>query len=308
MSEAQAVTEGSRYYIPEADSSERRIAIFIFLLGCCYLWLFRRFTMMDPDEGIILQGAQRILNGQVLYRDFFSFLTPGSFYQTALVLRIFGNSIVVARTMLVVVGALVSSISYLLARRVCSRAVAISTAILVIVATLPYRFVVLHNWDSTLWACLATYAGLRWFETGRPNWAFWTGMGGGLTFLFEQSKGAGVLLGVAICVGVVWLLQRPAKTVSTAGTLALVAGIFIPIVATFAYFASQHAVGPMVADLAWPFRHYSAANKVFYGYQNWNDATRKMLFGSGSLLVRFITLWAVSPCFLIPAIPIISTG
>ncbi|HET9399922.1 MAG TPA: hypothetical protein VFO34_03140, partial [Candidatus Acidoferrales bacterium] len=38
------------------------------------------------------------------------------------------------------------------------------------------------------------------------------------------------------------------------------------------------------------------------------DATRKMLFGSGSLLVRFITLWAVSPCFLIPAIPIISTG
>ena len=296
------------YIIPEQDSSEWSIAIFIFLLGCCYLWLFRRFTMMDPDEGIILQGAQRILSGQVLYRDFFSFLTPGSFYQTAIVLRAFGDSIVVARTELVFTGAVASSITYLLARRVCSRAVAVSTAILVIAATLPYRFVVLHNWDSTLWACLAIYAGLRWFETGRASWAFLTGLGGSVTFVFEQSKGAGVLLGVAICLGAVWLFQGPSKVVSTAGVVAFVSGIVIPIGSTFGFFALQHAAGSMVADLAWPFRHYSAANRVFYGYQNWNDGTRKMLFGSGSLLVRFITLWAVSPCFLVPALPLIGVG
>lgn len=308
MSEAQAATGGSRYCIPEADSSERRIAIFIFLLGCCYLWLFHRFTMMDPDEGIILQGAQRILNGQVLYRDFFSFLTPGSFYQTALILRIFGDSIVTARSVLVVIGAIVSSITYLIARRACSRLVAISIAILVIVATLPYRFVVLHNWDSTLWASLATYLGLRWFETGGARWAFWTGTTTAVTFLFEQSKGAGVLLGVGICLIAVWLFQRDGRIASVPAIVAFLLGIAIPIAATFAFFASQQAVGPMLADLAWPFRHYSGANRVFYGYQNWNDSTRKMLFGSGSLLVRFITLWAVSPCFLVPALPLIGVG
>jgi hypothetical protein len=43
---------------------------------------------MDPDEGIILQGAERILRGQVPYRDFFSFFTPGSYYLLALLFKI----------------------------------------------------------------------------------------------------------------------------------------------------------------------------------------------------------------------------
>ena len=33
--------------------------------------------------------------------------------------------------------------------------------------TLPYRFEVLHNWDSTLWACLAVYCAVRWLESPR---------------------------------------------------------------------------------------------------------------------------------------------
>lgn len=304
---ASSVPISQTYFLPEAESSERRIAIFIFLLGCCYLSLFRRYTTMDPDEGIILQGAQRILNGQVVYRDFFSFLTPGSFYQTALLFRLFGDSILVARTALVVIGAAVSTITYLLARRVCSRMVAMSTGVLVIVATLPYRFVVLHNWDSTLWACMTTYAGLRWFETSRARWAFWTGAGCAITFLFEQSKGAGVCLGLAISVIPLILFSKLAQGWSRS-TLGLLAGFVLPIIATVCFFAAHHALGAMLSDLAWPFRHYSAANRVFYGYQNWNDSTRTLLFGSGSYLVRFITVWSVSPCFLVPALPLIEIG
>jgi 4-amino-4-deoxy-L-arabinose transferase-like glycosyltransferase len=107
---------------------------------------------MEPDEGIILQGAQRILRGEVLYRDFFSFLTPGSYYLLAFLFKIFGSSILVARTALVLLGAIYSVITYLLARRVCSRATAAFVAAIVTLTTLPYRFLVLHNCDSTLWA------------------------------------------------------------------------------------------------------------------------------------------------------------
>src|ERR1700755_2144768 len=79
-------------WLPERFPSERYIALLIFLLAFLYLCLFRRATQIDLDEGIILQGAQRILDGQVLYRDFFSFFTPGSYYLLALIFRIFGNS------------------------------------------------------------------------------------------------------------------------------------------------------------------------------------------------------------------------
>src|SRR5207302_5176847 len=142
-------------FIPEGSRTERAVALTVFVTACAYLSVFRRYTAMEPDEGIILQGAQRILAGEVLYRDFFSFFTPGSYYFLALIFKIFGSSILVARTTLVIVGAVVSSITYLLSRRVCSRRTALLTAAVVTVTTLPYRFLVLHNWDSTLWACLA---------------------------------------------------------------------------------------------------------------------------------------------------------
>jgi 4-amino-4-deoxy-L-arabinose transferase-like glycosyltransferase len=296
------------YSIPEDNSSERRLTLFIFLFGCCYLWLFRRYTTMDPDEGIILQGAQRILDGQVLYRDFFSFLTPGSFYQTALLLRIFGDSIIVARTALVIIGASISSITYLLARRVCSRTVSVSTAVVSIIATLPYRFVVLHNWDSTFWAVIGTYAGLRWIESKRSRWALLAGLTISLTCLCEQSKGVGMLLGVFLTFAALLAARQTTRKIANPAGIAFAIGFLGPIVGTILFFAAHRALGPMLDDLLWPFRYYSTANHVPYGYQNWSDTTRVLLFGSGTFLERFIALWAVSPCFLIPVLPLISMG
>src|SRR6266567_8739555 len=96
---------------------ERAVAILIFVLCFLYLCLFRRYSSLEPDEGIVLQGAERILGGQVPYRDFFSFYTPGSFYLVAWLFRIFGDSFLVARTSLAVCGALGSVVTYSLARR-----------------------------------------------------------------------------------------------------------------------------------------------------------------------------------------------
>src|SRR5215470_17178103 len=90
-------------YVPEHCSRDRLIVVFLFLASLGYLCLFRRYTTIEPDEGIVLQGAQRILHGQVLYRDFFSYFTPGSYYWLALLFKVFGSSFMVARTALAVV-------------------------------------------------------------------------------------------------------------------------------------------------------------------------------------------------------------
>src|SRR5690242_2394479 len=80
--------ESAPFVIPEKLAAERWFALGIFAVALAYLMLFRRFVSMEPDEGIILQGAHRILNGQVLYRDFFSFYTPGSYYLLTMLFRI----------------------------------------------------------------------------------------------------------------------------------------------------------------------------------------------------------------------------
>jgi 4-amino-4-deoxy-L-arabinose transferase-like glycosyltransferase len=295
-------------YLPERSRSERSIALVLLLVSFLYLCVFRHVTALEPDEGIILQGAQRILAGQVPYRDFFSFYTPGSYYALVLLFKMFGSSLPVARTALALAGAILSSITYLLVRRVCSRAVALTMAVLATFTTLPYRFLVLHNWDSTLWACLALYCAVRLLETPGRRWAFALGLFTALTVLFEQSKGAGLCLGLGVGFLAIWLLQGRRSVLSRFEFLALVIGFTFPIAITFAYFAWQHAASTMVADWLWPLEHYSRANRVPYGYQNWSDDARHQLFGTGSLPVRLAKVLAISPCFWIPVLPLIAAG
>ena len=120
----------------------------------------------------MLQGAERILAGQIPYRDFFSFYTPGSYYLLAGLFRIFGDSFAVARISLALVGAICSVLTYVLARRVCSRGIALFAAILATTAGAAFRFLVLHNPYSTLGCCLCLYCALRWIETQKAGWSF----------------------------------------------------------------------------------------------------------------------------------------
>ena len=140
---------------PERSLREWVIGLLVFALSVLYLWPFRSASDLFWDEGIVLQGAARILRGEVLYRDFFSFYTPGSYYWQALLFKLFGTSYLVARTLLPIYGGFFSLITYFLARRVCERWTAILSAYLFLVIGLPYRFEVLHNWDSMLTAYLA---------------------------------------------------------------------------------------------------------------------------------------------------------
>ena len=70
---AEAKITDQRVHIPEHCFRDLLIVVFLFVVSLSYLCLFRRYTTIEPDEGIVLQGAQRILHGQVLYRDFFSY-------------------------------------------------------------------------------------------------------------------------------------------------------------------------------------------------------------------------------------------
>jgi len=299
-------TESCSLLLPEKLPTERWIALGVFTISLFYLCLFRRYTSMDPDEGIILQGAQRIVQGQVLYRDFFSFFTPGSYYFLALLFKVFGSSMLVARTTLAVYGAFFSVFTYLLARRVCSRWVALAAAYLVTWTCLPWRFMILHNWDSTLWACATVYCAVWLLQAPRWGWALATGSFASLTVLFEQSKGAGLILGLGLGLILLVLFARSTLRLSRGQWVTLGIGLAWPFALTIAYFAAHHGLPAMLADWFWPFHNYSKVNNVPYGYQDWSDEARKRLYGSGSWLVGGIALFTVSPCFLLPVLPIIA--
>jgi 4-amino-4-deoxy-L-arabinose transferase-like glycosyltransferase len=292
--------------IPEKSATEWAIALFLFVASCLYLRFFYNFTAFNPDEGISLQGAQRILNGEVPYRDFFTINTPGLFYWTALFFRIFGDSMLVARATLVVYGGLFSVFTYFLARRVCKRRVALITVYLLTITCLPYKFAALHNWDSTLWASLALYFAVLLLETSRWAFAATAGAFTSITFLFEQPKGGGLVLGLAMGFGLIILLDRKGRfTVSH--VWASLAGITLPFVVTIGYFMYQRSLSLMLADWLWPLGHYSLVNRIPYGWLELTPASIEKIFAAPwpSCLA---TLMILSPYFLFPVLPILALG
>jgi hypothetical protein len=292
---------------PETSAKERSIkdqwiVLLLFLSSCLYLALFRNYTVFNADEGVILQGAERVLAGQVLYRDFFSFYTPGSFYWMAFLFRIFGNSMLVARAALVLYGGVFAALTYLLARRVCARWSSLLAASAVTLTCLPYRFVILHNWDSTLLAYLSLYCAVLLVENRHWAWAWAAGSFAALTFLFEQSKGSGLIIGLLAAWFLIRWCSRGDRFPGRKQVIATMLGFLWPFALTFGYFAAKHSVREMAADWTWAVFHYSAANKLPYGFVvlSTPDAAGVL---SGSWASKAILAIVVGPFFFIPILP-----
>ena len=290
---------GAFLRVAEESLGEWRIALVLFAGSLLYLCAFYRHTTFDGDEGTILQGAQRILQGQVLYRDFFSFYAPGSFYWMALLFKIFGSSILVGRAVLLLYGGVFSAFTYLLGRRVCSRWNAMFAILPTVLICLPGSFAVLHNWDSTFWACLALYCAVRLVEHATWSRIFALGLLTSITCLFEQSKGAGLAAGLVLGFLVLFITDRAAIRVTRAQLAAIGLGVASPPILTLAYFGARRALPQMTADLLWPFYHYWGA-KVTYGDAALN---RDALLG-GSLVSKAFAAFTVSPFFLFSALPL----
>ena len=277
----------------------------LFLLTLAYLSIFVRYSSLEPDEGIVLEGAQRVLNGQVPYRDFFSFYTPGSFYLVASLWKVLGDSFAVARFSIALSGAFLPSLTYVLARRACTREIALLVASLVAIGGVEYRFLVLHNWYSTVFACLALYAALRVLETHRRVWSFATGSLCSFTAMFEQSKGAGVAAGLFFGFLTLRILGRkPLFRRSELAALGL--GLLWPMALVCTYFAGQQSLAQMLNDWVWPLRHYTLANHVPYGYQNWSDHSRDLIFHTGPVWAIAVKALVVSPGLIVPILPLLA--
>ncbi len=282
---------------------ERAIPALVFLTSLAYLCLFRHFSTRDLDEGIILQAAERVLRGQIPYRDFFIFYTPGSIYIQAALFKVFGDSLAVARTGIALVGAACSVVTYCLARRVCSRKISLFAAGMTTMVSVTYRFVVVHNWYSTLFTCLAVYAAIRLLESGQKSWAFLTGSLIALTILTEQSKGAALLGGFVL--GYVILYCAPRKpAVTLSGLWAFGVGLIWPWVPTLLYFASTHGLAVMFRHWFWPLNHYTQANHVFYGHLSWPEEVRESLY-TGPLGGRIWECLTLSPLVIFPVLPLV---
>ena len=96
-----------------------------------WFWLtyFNRNTNL-LDEGSTAAQALRIINGDLIYRDFFTVVTPGSYYTVAWLFRIFGEQLMVLRWAALVTGLGIFLIAYYIARRISAWPFAAAAALM----------------------------------------------------------------------------------------------------------------------------------------------------------------------------------
>jgi hypothetical protein len=227
-----------------------------------YLYPFLRQLTTGTDEGTLLYGAARVAEGQVLYRDFFEVMGPGTIYSVAWAFKLFGATWLITRILLGLVSVSTVLLLYHLHRRLRARFEAIPAILFFAALFGPAWPAVSHHGDSTLFALLAFTVLLRWLDTQRSFLLFAAGLLAGVTTCFLQPKG---LLLVFSFVAILW--SRDRKSPGRLRSMALLLGGYVAVgFVVVALFGAAGAFQDFTyANIVWPLKNYSGANAVPYG-------------------------------------------
>jgi len=247
----------------------RTLAILIFLVAFSFFFYYQRLHPLFGDEFNILVQAKRVLNGEVPYRDFFQFITPGSIYISALWLKLFGHDI----NSIKLFSALESSLIALL---IClNYEIVVSSGIIrsiIFLLTLCYVTTywpfISHHWLSTILALLVLYLELLYLKHARRVFLFLSGFVAGLTFLTLQNKG--ILTFIAVLALPVFEILSFKKSPNDfiKKMLLIMAGFALPVFVFMVYLWSKGALWEFIYDaFIWvlgPYRNFNAYPNYFF--------------------------------------------
>ncbi len=273
------------------------------LFGLCatlYLLPFLRLIFIGSDEGTLLEGAVRILHGQVFARDFFEVMGPGTFYILAALFKLFGATFLVARTWLFVTSFGTLLAMYFLSRRMCIRYPLLPPILLMSVYFSTMWPMVNHHVDSNFFALLSVVCMVRWLDV-RRNWLLtWAGVLAGATTCILQPKGMLLLLAI-----VAWLWVEGRRQSAWLCAIALVAVGYMSVVGgTLLYFWRRGALRDLVyVNFVWPSHHYGTLNAIPYAtglHQFWNHWADPL---HSALLSTPVAMVLILPFLLIAVLP-----
>jgi hypothetical protein len=182
------------------------------------------------DQAIYLHNATRLLEGQIIYRDYDHFTLPGTDVLYAALFKLFGVKAWIPQAMLVLIGIASALLCVVISKKVLAGRILFLPGFLFL--TLPFSSYLdaTHHWYSALAAIAALAVAIEKRTVARMAWA---GALWGLGTCFSQSMILGV---VGFGVFLLWEKQRTAEPRSL--FLKKEAALFSAFLATVATFIS----------------------------------------------------------------------
>jgi hypothetical protein len=272
------------------------------LIASIYLLPFMRLIFLGSDEGTFVDGAVRVLHGQVFARDFFEVMGPGTFYALAGFFKVFGATFLAARLWLFITSLGTGLLMYFLTRRVCAKYRIFPPILLVGLCFSTFWPTVNHHVDSNFFGLLSVVCVVLWIDARKNILLLAAGALAGVTTCILQPKGMLLLFAF-----LVWLCieyrRRSAPLYASAVVVASYCGV---IAAVLLYFWNHGALRDLLyMDFVWPTQNYSAVNSVPYGtglYQFW---TQWVFPIHGVRWLVPLGLVLIIPYLLVAALPVL---
>jgi hypothetical protein len=256
----------------------------LFLLSSFYFLIGYRVGLNVYDEGIMVYGATRILNGDIPYRDFRVIYAPAQFYVLAATFKIFGTSIIVERILAVVLQSSLGICVYLLARKLVPHKLALISWFLFVVGTYLSREIPIasNTTPALLFAflsCLCLTKYLSGEQHGRRSIVL-AGILAGITTLFRHDFGFYTFISGFFVVSAFTyrIFNRPTKTIkkrimsALSACLRYSAGTGAILIPVCIFFISICPIDVLISDLILlPLKIYPQFRSLPYPYPSVTD-------------------------------------
>ena len=180
-----------------------RISTAVFLLAALsFLYCFLFIAPFVPTEGngigdslLNLAPGQRMYQGEMIYRDVFEFLTPGTALVNFLMFKIFGLRPWIPDLLALLIGLALAALGVAISRKLMRPSLALLPSATFIVSERAFLNDPTHHWYSLLAAIAAIAVLLKRRTAARIAAA---GMFCGLCACFTQTSGLAVVVGFAV--------------------------------------------------------------------------------------------------------------
>ncbi|HKF24147.1 MAG TPA: hypothetical protein VKE93_21425 [Candidatus Angelobacter sp.] len=180
----KSTVQGRPFYLDTARLSWLTLAG-VMLVSAAYVGAHLRTGWVPHDDGILGQGALRVLHGQLPHRDFTEIYTGGLDFLHGAFFRLFGVNLLSLRisVFLFFLGWL-PAVFYISSRFVSPLAAG-ATTLMAAVWTLPNYPAAMPSWYNLFLATFGAAALLRYLQVGKRQWLFVAGVCGGISVLIK---------------------------------------------------------------------------------------------------------------------------
>jgi hypothetical protein len=201
--------------------------------------------LLGGDQGFFWMYAERLLKGELPYRDFFQFTPPGTDVVYFAAFALFGARIWVTNAVVVVLGTALAGVCYCLARGLMSKAsAALATAIWIVLVVGQALSGTHHAWSAlaVMGAVVAVSRG-----DGPPSCGRFA-IGGaflGLASFFTQTQGLAGLVAFSVFAAGRAACGRASRRDAALSVAALWSGFAVTLASGIAYFILKVGAGPV---------------------------------------------------------------